>query len=152
MKSSSASRFVASVNCSRITQHGYERWALAVARILTAREDPRTMHGWSRAAGASESSLREWCKLARCRPKDSLDLGRVLRALSAGAAVSGRDDLASVLDIRDGRTFQRLMERAGILKMGGAPTMEVVLRANRLAINRKALTCLGRLLGVRCLE
>ena len=39
------------------------RWARAVVKILDATEDPKTLRRWARLVGASESSLRAWCRI-----------------------------------------------------------------------------------------
>jgi hypothetical protein len=61
---------------------GIARWAIAVASVINATNDPKNLVEWSRIGGVAPETLRGWCRTADLPPKRSLDLGRLLRAVS----------------------------------------------------------------------
>ena len=63
---------------------------------------------WARPIGLSTSALRCVCRAADCPPKDSLDFGRLLRAVVRGRRARYRD-IKNILDARDPRTLVRLV-------------------------------------------
>jgi hypothetical protein len=92
--------------------HAADRWAQAVTAILDCPFDPKTVAKWARAIGVSEGALRDWCRVARCRPKSSLDFGRLLRAI-----VQSREhgwDPFNLLDVANERTMRNLLRRGGL--------------------------------------
>ena len=91
--------------------HAADRWARAVAGILDSPVDPKTVAMWGKAIGVSEGALRDWCRVAHCRPKSSLDLARLLRAI-----VQSREhgwDPFNLLDVANERTMRNLLHRGG---------------------------------------
>lgn len=106
-----------------------DRWARRVVEVVDARIDPVTMTHWGRHVHMSVGALRQLCRAAGVRPKTSLDLARMLRA------VVWLQDQAwipeAVLDCRDPRTLHSLLSRTGIptdsLRNGAAPTPQVFL-------------------------
>lgn len=96
------------------TPHALERWARAVHAVIEAPADTRTLRCWARLIGASETTLKSWCRRARCSPKDSLDFARVLRALAA-AERGGSDQPIDFLDVADERTLHRLLVSSGLI-------------------------------------
>jgi hypothetical protein len=126
----------------------HERWARAVLVALHSPRDLTTVASWAQVAGASETRLRTWCRLARSRTKASLDLARILRALLTTSGLPGADP-ADALDVADDRTLRSLLRKAGL---AGVPPSEwsigLVLRGHRLAIDRRAITALALAMGV----
>ena len=95
-----------------LVPHAAERWAEAVTGILDCPFDPRTVAKWAKAIGASEGALRDWCKVARCRPKTSLDFARLLRAV-VQSQEHGWDPF-NLLDVANERTMRNLLRRGGL--------------------------------------
>ena len=88
-----------------------DRWARLVVGVVDARADPVNLERWSRHAHMSVGTLRQLCSVAGVRPKASLDLARVLRAV-----VWLQDEHwmpEAVLDCRDPRTLRSLLSRTG---------------------------------------
>ena len=92
--------------------HSTARWIRAVLAAVQCSRDPRTLLAWSRSAGASRGTLKTWCQMINVRPKASLDLARLSRAIvqrrTYGLA------LENVLDITDSRTLTDLLKRGGV--------------------------------------
>jgi hypothetical protein len=93
--------------------HATARWADAVAKVIDASEDPRTLELWGRHIGASPSSLRNWCRMAGLSPKRSLSVARVIRAIGWGSSSHRLED---IFNVTDRRTLNQL------LKLGGDTT------------------------------
>jgi len=92
--------------------HAAERWAQAVTGILDCPFDPKTVAKWARAIGVSEGALRDWCRVARFRPKSSLDFARLLRAI-VQSQERGWDPF-NLLDVANERTMKNLLRRGGL--------------------------------------
>lgn len=94
--------------------HSYaaERWAGAVAKVISGDGDPRTIGAWSRMVGVSSGSLVTWCRAARVSPRRSLELARLSRAVVITGGVFA--ELQEALDIVEPRTISRLLHRAGL--------------------------------------
>jgi hypothetical protein len=122
-----------------ISAHAAERWSRAVLAVLESPSDPRTLDAWSRIAGAATSTLRTWCIAAHCKPKASLDLARVLRAVQI-ANREGEWDPTNLLDVTDSRTLARLLVRAGVSPEQGTRrmTMTDVLAAHKFDVHPRA--------------
>jgi CheY-like chemotaxis protein len=116
------------------------RWALAVAAVLPSPRDIRTVPQWAQLAGASMTSLRDWCRLARARTRDSLMLARCLRAMHLARADASEP--AHYLDVSDPRTLQRLFSHGGLLGAGRASTLRDLLVRQRLVRDQIALEAL----------
>lgn len=95
-----------------LVAHAANRWARAVAGMLDSPFDPRTVAMWGKAIGASEGALRDWCRVAHCRPKSSLDLARLLRAI-VQSQEHGWDPF-NLLDVAHERTMRNLLQRGGL--------------------------------------
>ena len=91
--------------------HAASRWARAVRRIVDAPHDPKTIGGWSRVVGVSVGALKNWCRTAGLSPKQSLDLGRLLRAVVRFQTDGLRPE--DSLDVVDRRTLKRLLSLGG---------------------------------------
>jgi len=86
---------------------------------LSLRLEDRRQVG--KAIGVSEAALRDWCRVARCRPKRSFDFARLLRALVQSQR-HGWDPF-NLLDVANERTMKNLLRR------GGLPDMPSTTRA-----------------------
>lgn len=86
------------------------RWAVAVAKAVVAPFDPKTLDAWSGLVAASPGVVRAWCSLADVRPKQSLDLARLLRLVVRNELHCAEE----CLDIVDPRTMTRLLRVGGI--------------------------------------
>lgn len=100
---------------------------------------------WGKALGVSEGALRDWCRVAKCRPKRSLDFARLLRAI-----VQSQDRgwaPFDLLDVVNERTMKNLFQRGGLpdlLSASAAPTLEGFLLSQRFVTNRRALDILAK--------
>src|SRR5713226_9707870 len=94
------------------TGYAADRWAKAVVAVLNCDADPKSLVGWSYAAGAAQGTLRGWCRTAGISAKISLDFARMLRAV----LLSEHEDWEpeNLLNIVDARTLTRLLGRSGI--------------------------------------
>ena len=95
-----------------LVAHAADRWAQAVAGILDCPFDPKTVAMWGRVIGVSEGALRDWCKVAHCRPKSSLDFARLLRAVVQSQEYGW--DPFNLLDVANERTMTNLLRRGGL--------------------------------------
>ena len=86
--------------------HAAARWAEAVVKVIDAPHDPRTMELWGRHIGASAGSLRNWCRMAGLSPKRSLNVARMIRAISYSAALKRPED---AFNVTDRRTLRQLL-------------------------------------------
>lgn len=118
---------------------GYRRWGMAVAAMLDAPTDPKTIAGWSALLSVSPDTLRGWCRTADLRPKTSLDLARVLRAVHQAAQQQTVPE--RFLDAADVRTLGRLLKRANLARTASITVRDVVAR-QRFITNQAALTTL----------
>ena len=100
------------MHVDHLVAHAADRWARAVAGILECPFDPKTIAMWGKAIGVSEGTLRDWCKVAHCRPKSSLDLARLLRAI-VQSEEHGWDPF-NLLDVANERTMKNLLQRGGL--------------------------------------
>lgn len=128
-----------------LVAHAACRWAQAVEGILDSPSDPRTVAMWGKALGVSEGALRDWCRVAKCRPKSSLDFARLLRAI-----VQSQDRgwaPFDLLDVVNERTMKNLFQRGGLpdlLSAAAPPTPEGFLLSQRFVTNRRALDILAK--------
>lgn len=100
------------MHAEHLVPHAADRWAKAVAGIIDCPFDPRTVAMWGKAIGVSEGTLRDWCRVAHCRPKSSLDFARLLRAIVQSQE---RDwDPFNLLDVANERTMRNLLHRGGL--------------------------------------
>jgi ActR/RegA family two-component response regulator len=105
---------------------GMTRWALAIASILDAPHDPKGLVDWSRIRGFAPATLRAWCRTAAMPPKASLDLARILRAVSQ-ARFRGWPAWR-LLEVADHRTLNRLLTAGGLSAVSlELPTLDQVL-------------------------
>jgi len=96
---------------AQATAYAAGRWARAVAPIVVADVDPKTVEGWARCIAASPGAIRNWCNTANIRPRSSLVFARVLRAI-----LRRRDGLSpnDLLDVADVRTLDGLLRVCGL--------------------------------------
>jgi DNA-binding response OmpR family regulator len=90
---------------------GIQRWADLVVTIVTASNDPRTIHDWARIAGQSTATIESRCRAVHLSPKTSLDFARMLRAISLAHRLNL--EIETVMDA-DPRTIRRLIRRGGL--------------------------------------
>lgn len=100
------------MTAEHLVAHAADRWARAVAGVLDSPVDPKTVAMWGKAIGVSEGALRDWCRVAHCRPKSSLDLARLLRAIVQSQEYGW--DPFNLLDVANERTMRNLLERGGL--------------------------------------
>ena len=88
--------------------HAMARWANVVVQAIDAPADPRTLHDWGRAVGASVGAIRNWCRTAGLSSRRSLLFARMLRAVAIRQKlhVAAPEDL---LDVVDRRTLAKLL-------------------------------------------
>jgi hypothetical protein len=125
-----------------------ERWARAVLKLVLADEDPRTISQWARLTGASRGTLGTWCRSASVSPRNSLELGRLLRAVRV--TNGSLEDLHNVLNVVEPRTVKRMLARSGLGQLieddGHVADPGGVLARQVLVTNGKALGALKRAL------
>ena len=128
-----------------LVAHAADRWARAVVGILDCPFDPKTIAIWGKAIGVSEGALRDWCKVAHCRPKSSLDFARLLRAI-VQSQEHGWDPF-NLLDVANERTMRNLLQRGGLsdlLSTNLPVTLRGFLLKQRFVTNDIALKALGQ--------
>jgi DNA-binding response OmpR family regulator len=125
--------------------HAARRWAEAVAGVLSARQDPRTVGQWARAVGASSSTLRTWCLMAELSPKRSLTLARMLRAVHQSRDTTWQP--AKRLDVTDPRTLRRMLDGAGLPSTLRTVSVKQLLATQSFIDNPDALDALKRALA-----
>ena len=130
-----------------LVPHAAYRWAEAVTAILDCPFDPKTVGKWAKTIGVSEGTLRDWCRIARCRPKSSLDFARLLRAV-----VQSQDhgwDPFNLLDVANERTMKNLLRRGGLTDMFATTlplTPDRFLRTQRFVTDSVAVETLARVI------
>jgi CheY-like chemotaxis protein len=128
--------------------HAAARVAGALIRILDSPEDPRTIQAWARCAFASPGALRNWCRTAGLRPRQSLVFGRMLRAVIRGKAGCHKPE--NLLAVVDRRTLFGLFRYAGFdMQNDLPPTVEEFLRQQVLIRDPDALLEIRRALSER---
>jgi hypothetical protein len=95
--------------------HASERWARAVAGASACPHDPTTLLAWGNFIGVSRGALRAWCAVARQPAKASLDLARLLRAITIAHQI-GEWAPADLLDVVDPRTMRTLLRKGGLTR------------------------------------
>jgi hypothetical protein len=136
-----------------LVAHAADRWARAVVGILECPFDPKTIAMWGKAIGVSEGALRDWCKVAHCRPKSSLDFARLLRAI-VQSQEHGWDPF-NLLDVANERTMRNLLQRGGLsdlLSTNLPVTLRGFLLKQRFVTNDVALKALAQSLERRTTE
>jgi hypothetical protein len=125
------------------------RWASLLLRIRGAREDVRTVGEWARLVNMSEASLRACCVLARVKPRRSLALARLIRAITL--APSMRCAPSDLIDVRDPRTLRRMFLDAGLADPSSPselrPDVDALLCRQRLVRAEAALDALREALA-----
>jgi hypothetical protein len=138
---------------SHLVAHAADRWARAVVGILECPFDPKTITMWGKSIGVSEGALRDWCKVARCRPKSSLDFARLLRAIVQSEEYGW--DPFNLLDVANERTMRNLLKRGGLsdlLSTNAPVTLRGFLLKQRFVTNDVALNALAQSLELRTTE
>ena len=134
------------MSVDHLVSHAADRWAHAVTAILDCPFDPKTVAMWARTIGVSEGALRDWCRLARCRPKSSLDFARLLRAILQSKQYGW--DPFNLLDVANERTMKNLLRRGGLsdlLSTDLPVTPKGFLLAQRFVTDSVALRTLAAL-------
>jgi FixJ family two-component response regulator len=118
--------------------HAAARWAHAVARLVDAPTDPRTLEAWGHYIGASPGTIKNWCRIAGLSPRRSLTFARLLRAVVRHRIDGYRP--ADVLDIVDLRTLARLLQLGGAANRNDLPNhVDDFLASQRLIRDTIAL-------------
>jgi DNA-binding response OmpR family regulator len=116
--------------------HAARRWADLVVRGAHMYDDPKTTLLWCRGAGVSHSTLQNRCDAAHVKPKESLDLLRLLRVTLRHAGQAW--NLQAWLEIIDDRTVRALLERAHLSTLTTVPAPDSFL-AHQQLISRPEL-------------
>ncbi len=117
------------------------RWADLIARGIFLPDDPSTVLQWCRGVAVVRSTLQHRCDAVHVRPKDSLDLLRLLRIVIYHAGESW--DLESWLSTVDDRTARALMERSGLSSDSRVPgNVELFLSHQRLIMRPELIEAL----------
>jgi hypothetical protein len=102
------------------------------------------MRDWARAVGVSSSTLREWCYIAKLRPKVCLDFARMLRAVVLAQA--GGLHPESLLDVSERRTMKRLLEGGALDHQRTTPSVQEFLTSQVFVTDRACLKRVAALL------
>jgi FixJ family two-component response regulator len=122
----------------RTRAHAAARWAHAVARMVDAPTDPRTLEAWGHYIGAAPGTVKNWCRIAGLSPRRSLTFARLLRAVVRHRIDGYRP--ADFLDIVDLRTLARLLQLGGAGNRTDLPTdVDDFLSSQRLIRDTSAL-------------
>jgi hypothetical protein len=105
------SQRLSSVSDEHDEPYALTRWARALAPVIYAPRDPRTIAQWSHLAFSSVGALRNWCRTAGIAPRRSLVCGRLLRAVVLNEQQRQRPE--NLLDVVDKRTLRGLLQLAG---------------------------------------
>lgn len=89
--------------------HAVERWATLVVRVITAREDPRSVTDWSNHVAVPAGTVRIRCEAVGVSAKASLDFARTLRAVCGAHRNGCRPE--TLLDM-DPRTMKRIFSHS----------------------------------------
>ena len=120
-----------------------DRWAELMLRAVRATYDPRTLEDWAELGCMARGTLEKQCQAARVAPKASLDLARVLRAVSQAHRTGGAPDM--FLNANP-RTVQRLLGAAGLTSAahasGPVPTPLKLLDVQQILSSIVALDAL----------
>ena len=133
------------LSAPHLVAHAADRWARAVVGILDCPFDPKTIAMWGKSIGVSEGALRDWCKVAHCRPKSSLDFARLLRAIVQSQEYGW--DPFNLLDVANERTMRNLLQRGGLsdlLSTNTPVTLRGFLLKQRFVTNDVALKALAQ--------
>ena len=131
-----------------ILSHSAERLATAIVVATRSPSDPRTLAGWGQTVGVSRGALRVWCKAAGVPARSCLDFVRVLRAVVLSDSHGW--DLFSTLDVVDGRTLIRLLDRGGmrdLARCAKPPAVGEFLASQSFLGNRQVVEAVSRRLG-----
>ena len=112
----------------------YALWAQLVVQIISAPNDPRTLRLWALHVGVSVSTIRARCSAAHVSALASRDLGRLLRVAALSSSAGLPWDPAVDLEIRDPRTRNQLLARAGLADWplrADPPSVERLLAGQR---------------------
>lgn len=130
-----------------VSEHSIlDRWARLVVEMIDADADPQTLGDWARHVHLGVGTLREVCRAAGVRGKRSLDLARVLRAVSMRQGYPWVPE--SVLNCRDLRTLRALLSRTGCPLRRDRLTLETFLAGQTVvAQDGSSLAALRQALG-----
>lgn len=120
---------------------GLRRWSAAVLQILRSPRDIRRVDEWAKLLNVSPHTVRTWCKTTSIPVKQSLDFGRLLRAVHL--AVASRSSIARFLNIAHPRTLSRLAAAGGV-NLVGSPRLSDVFDRQRFVDDRVAVELLRR--------
>jgi CheY-like chemotaxis protein len=120
-----------------------EAWALLVRSIFGADYDPRTLEDWGTLASVARSTIESRCRAAGVLAKNSLDFGRMLRALVYAARLDC--DVTALIDA-DPRTLKKLLATAGLSfgkkSHSGIATVDEYILRQRFIVNDLALAAI----------
>lgn len=127
--------------------HAAARLARAVASVLDAPKDPRTITNWSQLIATSPGALCTWCRTAGLSPRRSLVFARLLRAVSLGS--TGHHKPENLLDVVDRRTIGRLLTFAGLPATTFPSSVDDFLRRQTLIRDAETMSEILRVVGRR---
>ena len=116
-------------------------WVSMVVRVLESPLDVKTIPDWARLAGKSATSLKLRCRLAGLSAKESLDFSRLLRAFLL--CEEDRREVLEFVDIRDPRTFHRVLSRFGLHPNVGPLSVAAFMAAAARVVPRDCLVPLS---------
>lgn len=114
----------------QVRANGYAGWAAAVARVIDAPHDPRTVAEWAGILPVAPDTLRGWCRAAGVSAKRSLDLARLLRAVQHARRRGGTP--RQFLRVAEERTLRRLLRVGGLAIRDPVPTLGELLSRQAL--------------------
>ena len=123
--------------------NAYARWAMLVAKVISAPQDPRTLVLWARHVGVSVATIRARCKVADVAVLPSRDLGRMLRVVARSNRGERCWDPAAQLETCDPRTLRRLLVRGGLANWpirDTPPSVERFLQRQRFVPGRAVVS------------
>lgn len=119
------------------------RWAELMVCGLSTSDEVNTLEDWCRAAHVSKSTIENRCSAVHVSAKASIDLLRVLRALTDAARFHCTPDL--VIDA-DPRTVRRLFSAVPIAAKPESGDLEQCLDRQQLVTSMGAIAALKRAL------
>jgi ActR/RegA family two-component response regulator len=132
---------------SATSSYAASRWAAAVANLMSANRDVRTIEDWGREVGASSGTIRNWCRTAQVSARRSLLLGRLLRAVLASSRTGWHPE--QLLDIVDNRTLDKILTLGRLPKTARHIPIDDFINRQCLISDRNAVQALRRAVSTR---
>ena len=118
--------------------HAAQRWMSIVLPVTALTSDVATLAEWGVEMGHAPSTIKAWCAAAGVHGSDSLGFARALRVVKGhgGRRVT---NWYNVLNIRDFRTLNHFLERAGFSKNDPVPDLETFFTRQRFVLDSDLL-------------